>query len=289
MEKIRIGIVGYGNLGRGVQYAATQNEDMEVVAVFTRRDPAAVKTVLPVKVEKMDAMAAYVGKIDVMILCGGSATDLPKQSAEVVRLFDTVDSFDTHAHIPEYFDRLDAAAKEAGHVGAMSIGWDPGLFSLARIFDAQLAVHQRIADLHVQVAGVIFFAVWAGQAQSERVAVAAFKDVIPKFFIETDLAAVQVVAVIVFEEVIVDAVDAHMAVFDAVGTAADDPADILGIALVARHIVVTEDHVDGIAAPVGDPQRLDDAAHVQDHRLVDAVLDAKRHYISAVCRLPEYA
>lgn len=134
MEKIRIGIVGYGNLGRGVQYAATQNEDMEVVAVFTRRDPAAVKTVLPVKVEKMDAMADYVGKIDVMILCGGSATDLPKQSAEVVRLFDTVDSFDTHAHIPEYFERLDAAAKEAGHVGAMSIGWDPGLFSLARIY-----------------------------------------------------------------------------------------------------------------------------------------------------------
>ena len=134
MEKIRIGIVGYGNLGRGVQYAAAQNEDTEVVAVFTRRDPAAVKTVLPVKVEKMDAMAAYVGKIDVMILCGGSATDLPKQSAEVVRLFDTVDSFDTHAHIPEYFDRLDAAAKEAGHVGAMSIGWDPGLFSLARIY-----------------------------------------------------------------------------------------------------------------------------------------------------------
>ena len=134
MEKIRIGIVGYGNLGRGVQYAAAQNEDTEVVAVFTRRDPAAVKTVLPVKVEKMDAMADYVGKIDVMILCGGSATDLPKQSAEVVRLFDTVDSFDTHAHIPEYFDRLDAAAKEAGHVGAMSIGWDPGLFSLARIY-----------------------------------------------------------------------------------------------------------------------------------------------------------
>ena len=134
MEKIRIGIVGYGNLGRGVQYAATQNEDMEIVAVFTRRDPAAVKTVLPVKVETMEAMQSYVGKIDVMILCGGSATDLPKQSAEVVRLFNTVDSFDTHAHIPEYFDRLDGAAKEAGHVGAMSIGWDPGLFSLARIY-----------------------------------------------------------------------------------------------------------------------------------------------------------
>lgn len=140
MNKIRIGIVGYGNLGRGVQYAAEQNEDLEVVAVFTRRDPATVEPILPVKVERMDALSDYVGKIDVMILCGGSATDLPRQSVEVVRLFNTVDSFDTHAHIPEYYDRLNAAAKEAGHVGAMSIGWDPGLFSLARIyFDSALA------------------------------------------------------------------------------------------------------------------------------------------------------
>ena len=140
MNKIRIGIVGYGNLGRGVQYAAEQNEDLEVVAVFTRRDPATVEPILPVKVERMDALSDYVGKIDVMILCGGSATDLPRQSVEVVRLFNTVDSFDTHAHIPEYYDRLSAAAKEAGHVGAMSIGWDPGLFSLARIyFDSALA------------------------------------------------------------------------------------------------------------------------------------------------------
>lgn len=140
MNKIRIGIVGYGNLGRGVQYAAEQNEDLEVVAVFTRRDLATVEPILPVKVERMDALSDYVGKIDVMILCGGSATDLPRQSVEVVRLFNTVDSFDTHAHIPEYYDRLNAAAKEAGHVGAMSIGWDPGLFSLARIyFDSALA------------------------------------------------------------------------------------------------------------------------------------------------------
>ena len=140
MNKIRIGIVGYGNLGRGVQYAAEQNEDLEVVAVFTRRDPATVEPILPVKVERMDALSDYVGKIDVMILCGGSATDLPRQSVEVVRLFNTVDSFDTHAHIPEYYDRLNAAAKEAGHVGAMSIGWEPGLFSLARIyFDSALA------------------------------------------------------------------------------------------------------------------------------------------------------
>ncbi len=134
MDKIRIGIVGYGNLGRGVQYAVSQNEDMEVVAVFTRRDPADVATVLPVRVERYEALKEYVGKIDVMILCGGSATDLPMQSSEVVRLFNTVDSFDTHARIPDYFDRLDAAAKETSHLGAMSIGWDPGLFSLARIY-----------------------------------------------------------------------------------------------------------------------------------------------------------
>ena len=109
MKKIRLGIVGYGNLGRGVQYAASQSGDMEVVAVFTRRDPADVSTVLPVRVEAYGAMKEYEGKIDVMILCGGSATDLPEQSAEVVRLFDTVDSFDTHVKMPEYFARLDAA------------------------------------------------------------------------------------------------------------------------------------------------------------------------------------
>ncbi len=134
MEKIRIGIVGYGNLGRGVQYAAQQNTDIEITAVFTRRAPESVQTVLPVKVERYENMKNYVGKIDVMILCGGSATDLPEQSAQVVKLFNTVDSFDTHAKIPEYFEKLDAAAKETGHLGAMSIGWDPGLFSLARIY-----------------------------------------------------------------------------------------------------------------------------------------------------------
>lgn len=166
MEKIRLGIVGYGNLGRGVQYAAEQNDDMEVVAVFTRRDPATVQTVFPVKVERMEAMQNYVGMIDVMILCGGSATDLPEQSAKIVRLFNTVDSFDTHAHIPEYFDRLDAAAKASKHVGAMSIGWDPGLFSLARLyFGAALAagktytfwgkgVSQGHSDAIRRVAGV---------------------------------------------------------------------------------------------------------------------------------------
>ncbi len=140
MDKIRIGIVGYGNLGKGVQFASSQNPDTEIVAVFTRRDPASVKTVLPVKVEKYEDMKNYVGKIDVMILCGGSATDLPRQSAEVVSLFNIVDSFDTHAKIPEHFSAIDKAAKASAHVGAMSIGWDPGLFSLARIyFGASLA------------------------------------------------------------------------------------------------------------------------------------------------------
>ena len=139
MEKIRIGIYGYGNLGRGVQYAASQNADMEVVAVFTRRDPETVQTVLPVKVERTDKIKEYTDKIDVMILCGGSATDLPEQSKEVVKLFNTVDSFDTHPKIPAYFEKLDAAAKESGHLGAMSIGWDPGLFSLSRIYFESVA------------------------------------------------------------------------------------------------------------------------------------------------------
>ena len=134
MSKIRIGIVGYGNLGRGVQYALRQNGDMEAVAVFTRRDPAEVKTVFPVKTERYEEMEKYVGKIDVMILCGGSATDLPKQSAQVASLFHIVDSFDTHPKIPEHFAALDAAAKAAGTLGVMSVGWDPGLFSLARLY-----------------------------------------------------------------------------------------------------------------------------------------------------------
>ena len=132
--KIRLGILGYGNLGRGVQYAASQCGDMEVVAVFTRRDPASVRTVLPVRVEHTDALASYADKIDVLILCGGSATDLPVQSVGAIRLFNTVDSFDTHAKIPAYFDALDKAGKAAGHLGVMSVGWDPGLFSLARAY-----------------------------------------------------------------------------------------------------------------------------------------------------------
>lgn len=139
MDKIKVGIVGYGNLGRGVQYALSQNEDMQTVAVFTRRDPKNVQTVFPVKVDIIQNIKNYVGKIDVMILCGGSATDLPVQSVETLALFNTVDSFDTHAKVPQYFQALDAAGKASGKLGAMSIGWDPGLFSLARILFGSVA------------------------------------------------------------------------------------------------------------------------------------------------------
>ena len=139
MEKIKVGIVGYGNLGKGVQYALSQSEDMEAVAVFTRRDPKSVRTVLPVAVDAVENIQNYVGKIDVMILCGGSATDLPVQSVETIRDFNTVDSFDTHAKVPQYFEALDEAGKRSGKLGAMSIGWDPGLFSLARIYFGSVA------------------------------------------------------------------------------------------------------------------------------------------------------
>lgn len=139
MSKIRIGIVGYGNLGRGVQYAVSQCNDMETVAVFTRRAPETVKTVMPVTVDKIENIKNYVGKIDVMILCGGSATDLPVQSVETIKLFNTVDSFDTHAKVSEYYAALDKEGKKSNKLGAMSIGWDPGLFSIARILFASVA------------------------------------------------------------------------------------------------------------------------------------------------------
>ncbi len=133
-EKIRVGIMGYGNLGRGVKAAIRQNPDMELVAVFTRRP---VETVdvgdTQVKVVSVDDVAAYVGKVDVMVLCGGSATDLPQQGPEFARLFNTVDSYDTHAKIPEYFAAVDEAAKAGGKTSAISIGWDPGLFSMNRM------------------------------------------------------------------------------------------------------------------------------------------------------------
>ena len=131
---IRIGILGYGNLGRGVECAIRQNPDMELVAVFTRRSPETVSIYTKeATVCHVDDMADWKDKIDVMILCGGSATDLPRQTPEAVKLFNVVDSFDTHARIPEHYQAVDNAAKESGKVGIISVGWDPGMFSLIRM------------------------------------------------------------------------------------------------------------------------------------------------------------
>ena len=132
---IKIGILGYGNLGRGVECAIRKNPDMELVAVFTRRDPSMVKILTEsAQVLKVDDAPAWQDKIDVLILCGGSATDLPVQTPEFVKMFHVVDSFDTHAKIPEHFANVDAAAKENGHIGIISVGWDPGMFSLNRMY-----------------------------------------------------------------------------------------------------------------------------------------------------------
>ena len=132
---IRIGILGYGNLGRGIECAIKQNDDLELAAVFTRRAPETVKIQTEgVKVYNVADVEAHKDEIDVMILCGGSATDLPKQTPEYVKYFNVIDSFDTHAKIPEHFANVDAAAKATGHVGIISVGWDPGMFSLNRLY-----------------------------------------------------------------------------------------------------------------------------------------------------------
>ncbi len=132
---IRIGILGYGNLGKGVECAIKHNEDMELAAVFTRRDPAGLKIQTEgVKVCSVQDAPSMKDAIDVMILCGGSATDLPVQTPEMAKYFHVVDSFDTHAKIPEHYAAVDAAAKESGHVGIISVGWDPGMFSLNRLY-----------------------------------------------------------------------------------------------------------------------------------------------------------
>lgn len=132
---MRIGIFGYGNLGRGVESAIRQNKDMELRAVFTRRDPAKLKIATPgVPVYAAADAAAHEGEVDVLILCGGSATDLPVQTPAMAELFHVVDSFDTHAHIPEHFAAVDAAAKKSGHTAMISVGWDPGMFSLNRLY-----------------------------------------------------------------------------------------------------------------------------------------------------------
>lgn len=137
MNKTKIAILGYGNLGRGVELAVNASCDMELVGVFTRRDNLQTVSGVPsINVKRLDK---YKDKIDVLILCGGSATDLPIQGPEMLKHFNTVDSFDTHAKIPEYFAQMDKIAKENGHVGVISVGWDPGLFSIARmLFGAML-------------------------------------------------------------------------------------------------------------------------------------------------------
>ncbi len=133
--KIRVGIYGYGNLGRGVENALKQNPDMELTAVFTRRPPETLK----ISTEGVPVLAAanvldHVDKIDVMVICGGSATDLPEQTPYLAKYFSVIDSFDTHAKIPEHYARVDEAAREGGNTAMISVGWDPGMFSLNRLY-----------------------------------------------------------------------------------------------------------------------------------------------------------
>ena len=132
---IKIGILGYGNLGKGVECAIKHNPDMELKAVFTRRDPSSLSILTEgAKVYSVADAPAMKDEIDVLIICGGSATDLPKQTPEMVKYFNVIDSFDTHAKIPEHFETVDKAAKESGHIGLISVGWDPGMFSLNRLY-----------------------------------------------------------------------------------------------------------------------------------------------------------
>lgn len=132
---MKIGIIGYGNLGRGIECGIRQNADMELAAVFTRRDPKDVKILTEgVPAYPIDEIEKMQGKLDVVVLCGGSATDLPKQTPEYAKYFNVVDSFDTHARIPEHFEKVDEAAKKSGHVALISCGWDPGMFSLNRLY-----------------------------------------------------------------------------------------------------------------------------------------------------------
>ncbi|MFD2208348.1 diaminopimelate dehydrogenase [Virgibacillus halophilus] len=134
MEKnIRVGIVGYGNLGRGVETAIEKNPDMSLVGVFTRRDPNSLQTASDASVYSYDSIKAFQNDIDVMILCGGSATDLPEMTPEIVSMFNIVDSFDNHSKIPDHFATVNKAAVGANKIGVISVGWDPGLFSMNRL------------------------------------------------------------------------------------------------------------------------------------------------------------
>ena len=133
---MKIGIYGYGNLGRGVECAAKYHKDVELVGVFTRRAPETVKTVSGVPVYSADKIEEFCGKIDVLILCGGSATDLPVMTPGLARSFNVIDSFDTHAKIPTHFENVDKSARESGHIALISAGWDPGLFSILRVYSS---------------------------------------------------------------------------------------------------------------------------------------------------------
>ncbi|MBQ6267991.1 MAG: diaminopimelate dehydrogenase [Clostridia bacterium] len=135
---MKLGIYGYGNLGRGVECAVRQNPDAELVGVFTRRDPATVKTLTGVPVYPAAAIADYKDQIDVLIICGGSATDLPKMTPVLAKDFNVIDSFDTHANIPQHFAAVDAAAAAGGKLALISCGWDPGMFSLNRLYAASI-------------------------------------------------------------------------------------------------------------------------------------------------------
>ena len=131
---IKIGVVGYGNLGRGVESALTYSNDMTLVGVFTRRDPSTVKTLTGANVYTMDKLQEMKNDIDVLILCGGSANDLPKQSVELAKDFNIVDSFDTHAKIPEHLTNVNESSVVGKHISIISVGWDPGMFSLNRLY-----------------------------------------------------------------------------------------------------------------------------------------------------------
>ena len=132
-KTIRLGILGHGNLGKGVELAIKNNDDMELIAIFTRRNPSDLKSLTNTPIISISEIEKYSDKIDVLILCNGSATDLPTQTPEYSKLFNTIDSFDTHAKIPEYFSKVDKSCKETKHVSIISCGWDPGLFSINRL------------------------------------------------------------------------------------------------------------------------------------------------------------
>ena len=131
-KQIKVGIIGYGNIGRGVKLAVEQNPDMVLAGIFTRRDPDKLKRDTIANILHISALERYLDTIDVAILCGGSVTDLPKQGPKIASMFNTVDSYDTHAKIPEYFDSVDRSARKAGKISIIAVGWDPGLFSLLR-------------------------------------------------------------------------------------------------------------------------------------------------------------